>query len=550
VSDDASISVCGRVNERAQLSAVVDDVVGVCDARPLFCCSFALLPGGVADGARTLVVSGVDDAGNLGTASTLVDVDAAPPTLDAIATRIVFRDGSGNNVAEPVPGGLLVAELVFDEALSSGPNVRLDARAAVVGVVGVVDDARVDVVLTLPLDLEPGDHELRLDGVIDLLGHRVDDVLASRLVVPAPAIGCGDLSNECVDGDGDGWRVGACNPALPSDCDDNDAATYPGGFEIPDDGKANDCVGVDDTALLMIADGRAVVVDSADDGVDPDGSLARPFHDVQEADDLAPDDVELLVLLGAIVTPAPGVLEVVVRRAMAGGYSVDDDGALVRGPFRAELGPNFIVVSGRMVTRVEMSLGVGVPITVTDSRLNFLDCNEPVVVARSELPAGAVLSGTGQSVFSEVVSDAAFVLTAPSTIVRSRLTAKVAVSSPTIIASSEVAEVEVDATTVTLVHSLLRADRAVGVSVSDGGAASLINCTVTGTQFAAGGDGVVNADPDPPRTSSYPQAQGGPLLVLDPVAATTAASASLPGARVDLNGRCRVGTGTLGPVDP
>ncbi|MDP2343225.1 MAG: hypothetical protein Q8O67_19865 [Deltaproteobacteria bacterium] len=550
VADDATFSVCGRVNERAVVSALVDDTVGICSDEPSFCCTFALVPRAVGDGARAVVFSAIDVAGNVGSADALVDVDAAAPRLDPLATRLAFSDADDNDVAAPVAGGSLRVELVFDEALASPPVARIDDSATTLV---VVDAARAAVEIALPLDLAPGAHELRLDGVIDALGHRIDDVLVARLEVVAPAIGCGDLANECVDGDGDGWRVGACNPATATDCDDDDAATYPGGLEIPDDGKANDCVGDDDTAVAMIAEGRAVVVNGDDVGLDPDGSLARPFHDLQEADDLAGNDVELLVLVGRTISATPAIPDGLpfIRRSMAGGYVVDAGGALVRDAQRPRINDGLdLEIASALIARVEAGVSVGAPLTVVDSQLFFFSSSAPLLVARCDLEFGLNLEGTGQSLFSEVRSDSSVTLTSESTIVRSRFTARLSVSSNTTVVSSEVADVEVDATTILLVHSLLRADRDPGVSVGPGGAATLLNCTVTGVQFASEGPGVVNVDPDPPRTSSYQQAQGGPLVVLDPVAATTTTSASIPGARVDLNGRCRVGAGTLGPVEP
>jgi len=55
------------------------------------------------------------------------------------------------------------------------------------------------------------------------------------------------------DHDGDGFNAPFCGG---EDCNDGDAATYPGATEIPDDGLDQDCDGYDAATVVMVGGGR------------------------------------------------------------------------------------------------------------------------------------------------------------------------------------------------------------------------------------------------------------------------------------------------------
>jgi hypothetical protein len=57
-----------------------------------------------------------------------------------------------------------------------------------------------------------------------------------------------------LDLDGDGWTEAA------GDCDDTDAASYPGAYDRPDDGVDGDCDGMDRTCDCLVLEGGASVV--------------------------------------------------------------------------------------------------------------------------------------------------------------------------------------------------------------------------------------------------------------------------------------------------
>jgi len=107
---------------------------------------------------------------------------------------------------------------------------------------------------------------------------------------------------ECFyDGDGDCWSGTLLEPDddctddehdsdVGTDCDDSDAATFPGGTEVPDDGFDQDCDGTDSVTCFGDGDDADETVhpgaeDAADDGIDQDcngADTATCYYDGDE----------------------------------------------------------------------------------------------------------------------------------------------------------------------------------------------------------------------------------------------------------------------------
>lgn len=135
-----------------------------------------------------------------------------------------------------------------------------------------------------------------------------------------------DIDEDCdsiaLDADGDGYAAVAHGG---DDCDDADYLTHPGATEIPDDGKANDCVGDD----LVANDGVGLYVDISDPGcAGGDGNKSSPFCEIQEAVGVAAN--------GDVIFVAAGMYEPVEISTLSlnlfGGYTTGGTSSWTKDP--------------------------------------------------------------------------------------------------------------------------------------------------------------------------------------------------------------------------
>jgi hypothetical protein len=109
----------------------------------------------------------------------------------------------------------------------------------------------------LATDCDDSDDSINPDGQEVCDGYDLDEDCDGLSDDDDPSVDPTSTSTWYADSDGDGFGdalapIDSCDPAVgqvtdASDCDDDDAGTYPGATEIPDDGVDQDCDGADAT---------------------------------------------------------------------------------------------------------------------------------------------------------------------------------------------------------------------------------------------------------------------------------------------------------------
>ncbi len=203
---------------------------------------------------------------------------------------VVFSDCDPNSVgsvlgacldgwqASPGPGALYT---------STQPCTgRTDLRRSAWTATGVVPDANGDATITVT---PPDGTECTLVGATATIGGVETGAILGFVQVLGAA--CGDL-------DGDGWT------GCQGDCDDSDAARFPGKPEICD-GTDNDCDGAADDGLAAVPEICDGIDNNCDGQVDNQGACSPPCQslqkvgaDVQETDDPALSWTPALVWTG------------------------------------------------------------------------------------------------------------------------------------------------------------------------------------------------------------------------------------------------------------
>lgn len=270
----------------------------------------------VPDGDNDVVVEAVDLAGNRSSAAARLHVDTAAPAPLPGSARVTLLDARGDVSAALVPGGRLEVELDVDEDLAAPPVVTV-----VVGVgptatttpLSVVTAGRhVRAVLSNAQPESAG--SARIDvALTDVVGHAATAPLALAapfdvgipVVTPVPSTCAHPAPAGCPDADGDGALGIDDDCVVPAgaelDCDDDDATVFPGGLELPGDGKDNDCLGDGDS----IIDEAGWVFARCESHEDPrcvDGT------DEGHAGTRADPHLDLIVALAAAAASGKGVI--------------------------------------------------------------------------------------------------------------------------------------------------------------------------------------------------------------------------------------------------
>lgn len=216
------------------------------------------------DGDNDVVVEAVDLAGNRASAAASLHVDTAAPAPLPGSARVSLLDARGDLSAALLPGGRLEVELDVDEELAALPVVTLvvgvgpAANSTPLSVVTAGRHLRAVLSNAQPSSAGSGRVDVTLT---DVVGHTATAplALAAPLDVGIPVAttvpsSCAHPAVEgCPDADGDGALGTDDDCVVPAgaelDCDDDDATAFPGGLELPGDGKDNDCLGDGDSSI-------------------------------------------------------------------------------------------------------------------------------------------------------------------------------------------------------------------------------------------------------------------------------------------------------------
>lgn len=297
------------------------------------------------DGDNDVVVEALDLAGNASSVAVGLRVDTAAPRALPGTARALLLDSRGDLSAALLPGGRLEVELDVDEELAALPVVALvtglGPTASSTPLAVVVAGRHVRAVLASAQPTSAGSG--RVDVTLtDLVGHvqTAPLALAAPLDVGIPVVtqvpsSCANpLPQGCPDADGDGALGLDADCVVPAgaelDCDDEDATVFPGGLELPGDGKDNDCFGDGDSPIDE-AGWVFVRCDSHDNMGCVDGT------DEGHAGTRADPHLDLIVALAAATANGKGVI--------------------ADGPFRFVAGIDLLVADVPLVGGVSAELG-------------------------------------------------------------------------------------------------------------------------------------------------------------------------------------------------
>lgn len=206
-----------------------------------------------AEGPLGVVALVTDEAGNLGTAATIITVDLSPPIIDAASVVVAIAGPTGSvgaGAATLVPGGTVSLGFALDEAVASAAVRASGSAGGALEFAAVVDGASVSA--SAPIGVVPLGSYAAFADVVDDVGNAASIAipipppgLLAVDGVPSPCVAQTDAGAAvCTDADGDGFvGTGEACPTGP-DCNDADPLIHPGALDIPGDGTSNACDGL------------------------------------------------------------------------------------------------------------------------------------------------------------------------------------------------------------------------------------------------------------------------------------------------------------------
>jgi hypothetical protein len=266
---------------------------------------------GSPDGAEVpLVVRAVDRAGNETATNLPVHLDTRGPALVDLQIRYALP-GLAAGLEAAVPGSTVIAELISDEPLAAPPTATVEVGGRTLPMQVSGDGVRFELRLDVAGDEGVGDNALVL-FLQDIVGHNTSLRFDNPITfAPAVVASCPQDEIACPDFDGDGVSPDVrCSD--PPDCHDLDPTVGPGFPEIPGDGVANACGGVERAPRDVVG---AVFVDPAR-GAGGTGSADDPFGSLDAALRAGSPDAVFVAGGGPVATVTAGAL---LPRTLIGG---------------------------------------------------------------------------------------------------------------------------------------------------------------------------------------------------------------------------------------
>jgi hypothetical protein len=251
----------------------------------------AQIPIGVFnDGPIDVTTTVRDAAGNTGSASIPIIIDAAPPTVVIDSVEVAITNG-GTPALAVLPVSIVTVAFVASEDLGTAPTLLLDVLGSSIDF-SLVEQVGRRVVFRRVGGFPSISGAFAVHATLtDRFGHVNVDVpvplpppFETGLPLSVGAPSCPSPSaNACVDADGDGFAA-TLSCVAGSDDDDSDPTVGPGFIEVPGDGRDNNQIAGD----LLIDETSGVFVDSElGNDATGDGSRAAPFRHLDVAEDAA-----------------------------------------------------------------------------------------------------------------------------------------------------------------------------------------------------------------------------------------------------------------------